>query len=170
MHLTWQLWAACHRTFTEKLSVFLLLNLFFPSSLLLTLTCFVENISEQVSPHKDSRSHPTQASVHDWWQRPHSHEHEQSWCRWTVCMCVCICVCVCVCGPLTQDYIVTPKPWSFQMWGLLCLNVRVPVVLSVSLWKDQFNTVAIFSFYNPLLNLALIYVESEGCNHANACA
>lgn len=34
---------------------------FFPPFLL----CLVYNISEQVCPHKDGRSQPTQASVHD---------------------------------------------------------------------------------------------------------
>lgn len=94
------------------------------------------------------------------------------------CVCVSASVSVSVCVGLllsSQDYsIVTLKPWSFQMWGLACLCVRVPVALSTSPWSDYFNhavkKVAIISIYIPLLNLALICVESEECNHANACA
>lgn len=53
-----------------------------------------------------------------------------------LCVCVSASVSLSVCVGLllsSQDYsIVTLKPQSFQMWGLPCLNVQVPVALSLS--------------------------------------
>lgn len=90
------------------------------------LTCFVYNISEQILPHKDSRSHPTQASVHDWWQRPLAtfSVHWDSVGGLCVYVSVSLSLSVCV-GSLLSSQDCYTKP--LQMWGQPCLTVWVPV-------------------------------------------